>query len=100
MKVIHVLPRRKIKKSLKAQLKAKERELRGGPTAFSRQKEGRWVHVKYSGWITWDETVGGVLVAEVNTKKPEFEWQLLQAFIGYLNRHLGNVIDAIWISYR
>ena len=99
MKLIQIVPVADAKQSLKALLKAKERELRGR-TAFIRQKEGRWVHVKYPGWITWDETVGGVLVAEVNTKKPEVEWQLLQAFVGYLDRHLGKDIDAISISYR
>jgi len=100
MKLVQVVPAADSKISLKTLLKAKERELRGKATAFIRQKEGRWVHVKYPGWINWDEAVGGVLVAEVNTKKPEFEWQLLQAFIGYLDRHLGESIGAIWIAYR
>lgn len=100
MKLVQVVPAANAKNSLKALLKAKERELRGKPTAFIRCKEGRWVHVKHPGWINWDEGVGGVLVAKVNTKRGQAEWQLLQAFIGYLDRHLGKYIDAISISYR
>jgi len=100
MKLVQVVPVAGAKKHLKALLKSKERQLRGKPTAFIRQKEGRWVHIKHPGWITWDEAVGGVLVAEVNTKRTESEWQLLQAFICYLDRHLGEYIGTITISYR
>src|SRR6266850_599148 len=60
------------------------REIRGGTTTFVRQREGRWCHKKYAGWISWDETQGGVLVAEVRTREEDNEWQLLQSFIGYL----------------
>ena len=100
MKLVQIVPNESVDGTLKSQLKAKERELRGKPTAFIRRKEGRWVHIKYPGWITWSETLGGVLVAEVKTKKPELEWQLLQAFVGYLDRHLGSSIGSISITYR
>ena len=100
MKIVQVIPVSTNESSLKAMLKAKERELRGKATAFIRQKEGGWVHVKYPGWINWQQILPGVLIAEVNTKKPESEWQLLQAFVGYLDRHLGESIESITISYR
>lgn len=100
MKIVQVVPRTGAKHSLKWLLKAKERELRGGTTAFSRRREGRWVHVKYPGWISWDETLGGILIAEIHTREDEPDWQLLQSFIGYLDRHLGQYIDTITITYR
>ena len=100
MKTIQVVPRAEIETKLKALLKRTERQLRGGTTTFCREREGRWKHVKYPGWIKWDETLGGLLVAEVHARKEQSDWQLLQAFIGYLDRHLGDCIESISIHYR
>jgi hypothetical protein len=99
MKIVQVIPKADARASLKSLLKSKERELRGKST-FIRQREGRWVHVKHPGWINWDEAQGGLLVAAIQTKVPESEWQLLQSFIGYLDRHFGEHIESIAISYR
>jgi hypothetical protein len=100
MKILQVIPRANKNAKLKALLKATERELRGGTTTFVRQKEGRWKHKKYPGWINWDEAQGGVLVAEVKTLDGKAEWQLLRAFIGYLDRHLADYIESVSITYR
>ena len=100
MKILQVVPKANAKQHLKALLKAKERALRGSSTTFVRQKEGRWRHKKYAGWIKWDEAHGGVLVAEVRTLDGTSEWQLLQAFVGYLDRHFAEQIESIAITYR
>ena len=100
MKTVQVVPKAAIDTKLKALLKETERHLRGGATTFQRQREGRWKHVKYPGWIKWDEALGGLLLAEVHTTKGKSDWQLLQAFIGYLDRHLGQSIESISIYYR
>ena len=100
MKVVQVIPRPGAAAKLKTVLKGTERHLRGPHTTFQRVREGRWKHVKYPGWIQWDDALGGLLVAEVRTKVKDHEWQLLQAFIGYLDRHLGEQIESISISYR
>jgi len=100
MKIIQVFPCDPDGDSLKSLLKATERALRGSTTTFVRQREGRWVHKRYPGSIKWGETFGGILVAEVKGKEPEHDWQLLSAFIGYLDRHLGDAIDSISIVYR
>ncbi len=100
MKTIQVVPRADIDSKLKRLLKETERQLRGGTTTFRREREGRWKHIRYPGWIKWDETLGGLLVAEVHTRKEDSDWQLLQAFIGYLDRHLGQYIESISIYYR
>jgi hypothetical protein len=100
MKILQVMPRANKNPKLKSLLKATERGLRGGTTTFVRKKEGRWKHKKYPGWITWDEAQGGVLVAEIKTTEENAEWQLLQAFIGYLDRHLSEHIESVSITYR
>jgi hypothetical protein len=100
MKILQVVPKPGNKQRLKQLLKQKERALRGTGTTFSRQREGKWVHKTYAGWIKWDEARGGLLVAEIRTKKPGSDWQLLQAFVGYLDRHVGSYIDSISIIYR
>ena len=99
MKILQVLPRRDAGGKLKTLLNEKERELRGSRTTFYRKKAGRWHHKNYKGWIAWNEAKGGLLVAEIHSK-PESEWQLLQAFVGYLDRHLGEHIESVHIIYR
>jgi hypothetical protein len=99
MKIVQVVPITGIETKLKTLLNNKEKELRHRPTAFSRTRN-RWRHVKHSGWINIEETKGGFLVAEVQTKVEGSEWQLLQSFIGYLDRHLGENIESISIFYR
>lgn len=100
MKILQVVPRRNAKQSLTSALNEKEREIRDRGTTFIRVKTGRWKHKNYKGWINWDESFGGILVVEVNSRVPETEWQLLQSFIGYLDRHLSALIESITISYR
>lgn len=100
MKILQVVPRRTNKERLKKLLNSKERQLRGSRTTFFRHRAGRWRHKNYNGWISWDEARGGVLVAEVQSKPLGNEWQLLQAFVGYLDRHLSNHIESITIHYR
>lgn len=100
MKLVQIIPQSNDKPTLKVLLKNTERELRGRGTTFKRQKEGRWVHARYPGWINWDLAKGGILVAEVQSKKPDAEWQLLQAFIGYVDRHIGKYVQSISIIYR
>jgi hypothetical protein len=100
MKTVQVVPKAGLEATLKSLLKETERNLRGGTTAFRRQREGRWKHVKYPGWIKWDEALGGFLLAEVHPATDGSDWQLLQAFIGYLDRHLGESIESISIYYR
>lgn len=99
MKILQVVPRRTNKKSLKQQLIGKERELRGR-TTFVRKRAGRWQHLKYPGWIAWDEASGGLLVAEIHSRQADGEWKLLQSFIGYLDRHLADQIETITVFYR
>ena len=100
MKILQVVPRRDNRKTLKRLLIDKERALRGSTTTFRRKGAGRWLHKRYTGWITWDESSGGILLAEIHSRQPDTEWRLLQAFVGYLDRHLAQQIDTITVFYR
>jgi hypothetical protein len=100
MKIVQVVPRADADDKLKSLLKKTELNLRGKATTLYREKEGRWKHTKYPGWIKWDEAPGGILVAEIQSRKEGADWQLLQSFVGYLDRHLGEYIDSISILYR
>jgi hypothetical protein len=100
MKIVQVVPRPEVKPQLKTLLKKKELELRGTSTTFVRQKEGRWKHKKYPGWIHWEGTACGILIAKIQSRKESSDWQLLQAFVGYLDRHFGTEIESINVLYR
>jgi hypothetical protein len=100
MKILQVVPKLGSNSKLKTILKNTERNLRGPHTTFHRTREGRWKHVKYPGWIQWDEAAGGLLVAEIQCKVKDHEWQTMDAFIGYLDRHLGEQIESISVYYR
>jgi len=99
MKLMSVVPLALGRPNLGTLLEQTERRLRGPRTTFIKQRKRRWIHAKYPGWITWDVPKNGIMIVEVRSKRPESEWQLLQAFIGYLNRHLGDSIDSISILY-
>jgi len=100
MKIVQVVPKSGIDTKLKTLLRNKAAELRGGRTSFHRDRRGRWKHVKYPGWINLVEISGGMLIAEIQTKVEGTEWQMLRAFIGYLDRHLGEYIESITIYYK
>ena len=100
MKLLQVVPRNDAKKSLRAALNEKEREIRDKGTTFRRVRAGRWKHKNYFGWINWEETKGGIVVAEIQSRVEETEWQLLHAFVGYLDRHLSDLIESVTITYR
>ena len=99
MKIVQIVPYANDKPTLKTLLKETERKLRKKGTTLVRRKEGRWIHKRYSGWINWDLTKGGILVAEIKSFEENAERQLLQSFIGYVDRHLGEYIQSITITY-
>jgi hypothetical protein len=51
MKIVQIVPAADDKPTLKTLLKETERRLRGRGTTFKRQREGRWAHARYPGWI-------------------------------------------------
>lgn len=70
---------------------------RSGPKLRDRS---RWAHSSYPGWINLARSIGGVICVEVKSKKADAEWQLLQSFLGFLDRHFSNDIQSINIQYQ
>jgi len=100
MKIVQIIPRARNRVRLKALLKKTELELRDKKTTFIKISEGKWRHIRYPGWINWDDAGSGIVIAEIKTRNLDYEWQVLQAFIGYLDRNLGKHIESISIYFR
>lgn len=61
----------------------------------------KWSHTSYKGWIILQRTAGEVVTAEMKSlSKTGDQWQLLHAFIGFLDRHFEEDISTINIQYR
>jgi hypothetical protein len=60
----------------------------------------KWVHRSYPGWIRLQRCLGGVTVAIVQSKSESGENQLLQSFVGFVDRHFHDQISGINISYE
>jgi len=100
MKLIQVLTKQKSEVKWVGALQAKERALRGKGTTWQRASSRKWTHRNYHGRVAWEEPVLGLLVARVQSRAEETEWQILNAFVGFLNRHFGADIESITISFR
>ena len=59
----------------------------------------KWVHKAYSGSITFQRGLGGVVVALVESNDERDEWQLLTSFVGFLHRHFRDDISNLTMSY-
>jgi hypothetical protein len=59
----------------------------------------KWRHRRFPGWVNLERTAGGMLVAAVKAMDSEQEWQILEAFIGVLNRHFRKELSSISINY-
>jgi len=70
---------------------------RSGPKKPGRDK---WIHKSYKGWVGFQRGPGGVVVALVQSKSPNSETQILESFVGFLNRHFRGAISAISLSYE
>ena len=105
IKLLQVVPRPNVR--LFGLMVKKEIELyRNGKGTFYRsatkeRDRAKWSHTTYKGWIKMERCEGEVVAAEIRSlSKGRDEWQLLHAFIGWLDRHFGENIEAIHIHYR
>lgn len=85
-------------------LTKKEKSLRGGNTTLlrsgpKRKDKEKWVHAKHKGWIQFQRCLGGVVVAQVQSRDPDSTWALLTSFVGYLDRHFRGKIRGINLQY-
>ena len=65
-----------------------------------KKREVKWVHKSYSGWIRFQKSLGGTIVAIVQSRRDGDDWQLLTSFVGFLDRHFRNQISTINIGYQ
>ena len=70
---------------------------RSAPKAKNR---ARWNHLRYPGWVKLRRGAGGEVQIEVRPKRGGSEWQLLQAVLGFVDRHFGKRVRAIHILYK
>jgi hypothetical protein len=99
MILLQIIPKHDNNKTLKMALNEKERELRN-KGRFIRVETGKWRHKTYNGWINWESSFYNIIVATIKCKNPKTEWQITQAFMGFLGRYFSNMIENISISYR
>lgn len=65
-----------------------------------KSRRSKWMHSAYPGWIKMQKTVGGGIAVEVRAKgAPGKEWQIIHAFLGFLDRHFADKIQAVSIQY-
>jgi hypothetical protein len=60
----------------------------------------RWTHVSHKGWINLERGLSEVVTAQVQSRVETDEWQMLTAFLGWLDRHFGGDISSVNIHYR
>jgi hypothetical protein len=96
MKTVQIIPLER--KRLYGAMVKKEAEIRKRRAgAFSRvgakrSNKAKWKHIRFKGWRDRSE----VVTAKVNSS----DWQLLAAFIGWIDRHFDDWVEAVNIRYR
>jgi hypothetical protein len=66
---------------------------------FRRVSVGKWRHIRYPGWVRFYGGYGNILDVEVRSRVKNAEWQVLQAFVGFIDRHFSERIRAVNIQY-
>jgi len=102
MKVVQIMPRGKVR--LYGAIVKKEASIRkNGRGTFFRagrkaQSAAKWKHRRYKGSV--DLKLGADEQVTAQVRSPDQEWQMLSAFLGWVNRHFGDQVTAVNIQYR
>lgn len=102
MRHVQIIPRGAY--PLFAALAAREAALsRKGRGTFRRRgrkskNRARWVHIRFSGSLELRRGMGEVVEIKLKSKKGA-EWQLLTAFVGFVDRNFSPRVRAINIQY-
>lgn len=78
---------------------------RGSFVTTSREKAGviTWQHKnpEFTGKLILSKGLGEVVVVELQDRsKKQNQWQLLSAFLGWLDRYFAESVESITIHYR
>ena len=102
MKTIEIVPQARAKlydDLIRTQAEIRKRGrgtfYRDGRTSRSAAK---WKHKAYAGSVSIARGTDGGVTAKIRTP-PEREWQMLSAFLGFVDRHLRDRIASIAINY-
>jgi hypothetical protein len=104
MKLVQIIPLER--KRLYGAMVKREAAIRkkGAGTFYragARKRNGaKWKHTRYKGWINLERGLSEVVTAEVNSLVPDEDWQLLSAFLGWIDRHFGDQVLAVNIQYQ
>src|SRR5262245_405065 len=64
------------------------------------KNKARWEHKRYAGWLSLERTAAEGALVEVNARRGRgTDWQLLQAFIGFVVRNFGDQVEAMHIDF-
>jgi hypothetical protein len=104
MRLIQIIPKRGyrlygaiVKKEVDLYRRSRGTFFRSAPKL---KNAAKWSHKRYKGWIWIERGLSEVVVAELCSKTAnQDEWELFHAFLGFLDRHFGDKIEAINIQY-
>jgi len=98
MRYLQIIPKKNF--NIYGALVKKERSLRREEKGtWRRSGTGKWIHERYYGWVTFERSLGNILSVELRSKVQDAEWQLLSAFVGFVDRHFSNKIRAVNIEF-
>ncbi len=102
MKVVQIVPRGKVR--LFGAIVKKEAAIRKNDRGTfyragrAKQNAAKWSHKRYKGSVSLRHGEDETVTAQV--RSPDQEWQMLSAFLGWLNRHFGDQVMAVNIQYK
>jgi hypothetical protein len=103
MKLLEILPSDRTH-LYSAMIKKQAEIRRSGRGTFSRtsagKKAARWTHVRYKGSINLEPGPAQAVEAVVKSPDRGDEARLLSSFLGWLDRHFGEHLSSINITYR
>lgn len=60
----------------------------------------KWAHRKYKGWVWFQKCLGRIVVAEVQSRVDGGENQILESFVGFVDRHFRKDLVSVTVNYR
>jgi len=104
MRIVDIVPNARVK--LFDALQKKEAAIRGaGRGTFflagrKLKNSAKWKHKAYAGEITLKRQDQTNVSARIRSSAKTGEWQMMSAFLGFVDRHFGDEIAAINIRYH
>jgi|ERR1700730_10010227 hypothetical protein len=104
MRQIDIVPKARVK--LYDALQKKEAAIRaaGRGTFFragrSLKNSAKWKHKAYSGEIALKRLPDQGVSARIRSSARTGEWQMMSAFLGFVDRHFGDDVASIAIRYQ